>query len=114
MEKFIIIGDNTNRCGNLLSLTGLEGIRYVDLKKIDFIYKTGKVVQMELSVNAASGGEYYNYVTDSCKAALNTDWNNPVGFVFGGPKNAAGEYSGELPILDSAGDLAVVTSVTYS
>lgn len=114
MEKFIIIGDSTNKCGNLISLIGLEFIKYVDIKKIDFIYKTGKKVQIELGVNAANPNTYYNYIVDNCMAAMSKDWTDVVGMTFGGPKNAAGEYSGTLPILDSAGANAVVKVVTYS
>lgn len=112
MDKFIIIGDSTNEVGSLISVSELDFIKFVSLKKLQFIYKTGFYFEIELGVDAALGTEYYNLFADAVTAALQQPWTNPVPTIFG--KNAAGEYDGVLNILDSAGDPCVIKTVTYT
>jgi len=119
MDKFIIIGDNTNKIGNVVSLSNVVCVRYVGLKEVDIIYNdtddgtNPKLVRITLAVNAVNAHTYYNYVAEKVAEAWQKSWTDPSPVTIGGTRDALGAYSGTLPFLDAAGASAVIATVSH-
>lgn len=121
----MIIGDAANKIGNLVSLSDVTCIDYVSLKNIDIIYNDNnsapgadpkpapKKIRLELSVDAVDAPTYMSYIVDKFIEGWEKPWRDPSPVTIGGKRNIAGAYDGTLPFLDSAGNTAVIATVTY-